>query len=200
MSTEDITNQTYDRIAASFAEQYWDVVLSRALDAFSGAIGGARHVLDLGCGPGRDLALLRGRGLATAGLDLSAGMLRVALSRVGGPLVRANMRALPFAAAAFDGVWMCASLIHIERAAAPAVLAGVRRVLAPGGVLYLSVIKGDGEAWSEGDGGPRFFTFYQPMSMANLLAAAGLTLSEAWTAPTPSHTWLNFVATTTPAP
>jgi len=35
MSGDETTIQTYDQIATSFAERYWDVVLERALDGFA---------------------------------------------------------------------------------------------------------------------------------------------------------------------
>jgi hypothetical protein len=54
---ESIT--VYDQTASQFAAQRGNLRLERALNAFgtrlTGAIAGRRRVLDLGCGPGRDV-------------------------------------------------------------------------------------------------------------------------------------------------
>lgn len=66
------------------------------------ATGSAIPVLDLACGAGRHQRMLADRGWWTVGLDLSPSLLRAArgLDRAA-PLVRADMRALPFAEASF---------------------------------------------------------------------------------------------------
>ncbi len=68
-----------------------------------GLAPGAR-ALDLACGAGRHLRALRALGVRAAGADLSGELLDEATRRGAAPLVRAEMRALPFRAAAFDAV------------------------------------------------------------------------------------------------
>ncbi len=91
-----------------------------------------RRVLDLGCGKGRFGRALVGRGAEVVGLDLSAAMLR---SADGLTRVRGSARRLPFAAGSFDRVVAVEVLEHLPPAAWDQVLAEIRRVLAPGGVL-----------------------------------------------------------------
>ncbi|MCI0476889.1 MAG: class I SAM-dependent methyltransferase, partial [Anaerolineales bacterium] len=122
------TIQTYDAIAAEFARDTWNIRLARALDSFARDLIPAARVLDLGCGPGRDIELLRQRGYHVVGADLSLGMLREARARVGGALWCGDMRDLGCASQAFDGVWLCATLLHLPRVDAPRALAEVRRV------------------------------------------------------------------------
>jgi SAM-dependent methyltransferase len=62
---------------------------------------GAR-VLDLACGAGRHAAELEQLGARVVGFDLSPSMLRRARLRVRGPLVRGDMRSLPFRPGSFD--------------------------------------------------------------------------------------------------
>ncbi|MBM0227704.1 MULTISPECIES: class I SAM-dependent methyltransferase [Micromonospora] len=129
----------YDRIAEDFAARNPDVPVPylTLADEFQRRADGP--LLDLGCGPGRDLGFWAARGATTVGLDLSAAMLRAARARVRAPLVQADLLRLPFRAGAFGGVWCSASLLHLPKAAAPATLGGIRRVLRPGGPLLLSV-------------------------------------------------------------
>jgi len=161
MSAEEITNKTYDLIAVDYAERYWNMSLHDMLQRFTNLVQAGGQVLDLGCGPGRDVALLNERGFNTIGIDRSLGMLQQAKQRVGLQFACADMRQLPLAEASLDGIWMCASLLHIPHADVPHVLNEAYRVLRTKGVLYISVRQGVGEEWSNSDGGPRFFTLFQ---------------------------------------
>ncbi|MEO8611933.1 MAG: class I SAM-dependent methyltransferase [Chloroflexota bacterium] len=192
--SDTITIQTYDRIAADFAERYWDVVLERALDSFAAGLPSGSRVMDLGCGPGRDIALLRTRVLNMLGVDRSTGMLHEAGRRVGGMLACADMRYLPLYRASLDGIWMCASLLHMPRSDAPVVLAEASRVLRAGGILYVSVQEGTGESWSDSDGGKRFFTFYQVDDIKTLVEQAGFVVADNWTNVGGHSNWISLLA------
>lgn len=168
----------YDRIAEDFAARNPDVpapYLALA-DEFQRRADGP--LLDLGCGPGRDLAFWAGRGVAAVGLDLSAAMLRAARTRAPVPLVQGDLLRLPFRGAVLGGVWCSAALLHLPKAVAPAALADLRRVLRPGGPLLLSLQEGDGESWQRwpGEDADRFFARYRAEEVDQLLAGAGFTL------------------------
>lgn len=101
----------------------------RALD-----LGGWRageRVLDLGCGGGASLALMRLRGIAAVGADLSPTAL--AAARRNGAAVAADGACLPFADGGFAGVLAECSLGLMTDL--PRTLRELRRVLAPGGRL-----------------------------------------------------------------
>jgi len=97
-------------------------------------VSGARgRTLDLGCGTGRNLALLF---VDAVGIDPSRHSLRRARRRAPSiPLVRASAEALPFRAGAFDTVLSALVFCSVPRPALG--LAEVRRVLAPGGSLRM---------------------------------------------------------------
>ena len=141
------TKATYDVLADEFARTNatpWPE-LNELMSAFLVRLPERARVLDAGCGPGRDTRSLRARGARVLGLDLSFGMLR---SESLSGAAQADMRALPVADAAVDGVWCQAALLHIPRTEVPGVLAGFARVTRPGGALHLAVSEGDGEGWS----------------------------------------------------
>jgi SAM-dependent methyltransferase len=194
------TVTSYDRAAAGFAARWGDLRLDRALDAFAGRVTGQRRVLDLGCGPGRDVDFLTQLGCQAVGLDLSAGMLAQARGRFPAvPLVRADLRRIPFSPGAFDGIWACASLLHLRCSELPTTLAVLSRLLrCPGGVLYVALKGGRGERWVTGSSGERyFFAYYQPAEVETLLDTAGFQVVESWLAPDQAgrdEPWINVVA------
>jgi SAM-dependent methyltransferase len=194
------TIASYDRTAEGFAARWGDLRLERALNAFASRVTGKRRVLDLGCGPGRDVDFLTQLACQAVGLDLSAGMLAQARRRLpAAHLVRADLRHIPFAPRTFDGVWACASLLHLPRVELPAALAELSRLLrCPGGVLFVALKSGEGERWSTGIGGERyFFAYYQPVEVETLLGGAGFHVVESWATPDQAgrdESWINVVA------
>jgi len=187
------TRQTYDDYAAEHAERFWNASVERAWDSFSALLPPGAQVLDLGCGAGRDVAVLIQRGFDVVGADLSRGLLREAQRRTAGMYVQVDMRAVPFGKAQFDGVWMCASLLHIPREQAPDVLAQVRRVMGLGSVLYTAVKQGDGEGWQETES-PRFFTYYQQDQLAEMIQNVGFVVLTSWIEEFAGRNWVNLIA------
>lgn len=98
-------------------------------------------VLDLCCGDGHLLALLRATGRAVVGVDASAGELAAAQARLGDgvPLLHARAQALPLAAGSLAAVTCHMALMLLDDI--DTVLAGMRRLLQPGGRL-LAVLPG----------------------------------------------------------
>ena len=182
--TDPETVGTYESIAAEYRERHAD--RSRVADLverFCAAVddatsadargdgptagtraGGRPRVLDAGCGPGWESATFADRGYVPVGVDLASAFLRIAREEAPeAALARMDMRTLGFASDAFDGVWACASFLHVPREDAPGTLAEFRRVLRPGGVCFLSVKRGEGEMRSDAyEGDDRRFTLYIP--------------------------------------
>jgi ubiquinone/menaquinone biosynthesis C-methylase UbiE len=190
----------YDQIAHSFAAQWGKLRLDRALETFARLVPEPGRVLDLGCGPGRDLAFLTELGCRVIGLDASAGMLAEARGAFPSPgLVQADMRRLPFVTRCFDGVWACASLLHLPHGVLPLALAEISRVLGgAGSVLYLALKEGVGKRWVTDDQNRRsYFAYYQLSAIETALDLAGFQLVESWKAPDLSgrqEPWINAVA------
>ena len=90
-------------------------------------------VLDVGCGAGT-LALLKRKGVALAGVDLSADCARAARANGYDATARADLRRLPFPDHSFDYVVSLDVLSHVPLGEKQAVVSEIRRVLRPGGV------------------------------------------------------------------
>jgi SAM-dependent methyltransferase len=92
-------------------------------------------VLDLGCGAGKMALFARGHGAQPTGLDAAPFFLPAAAAVV--DLVRGDLRRLPFRKGAFAAAWSIDVLEHLEEAGVRELLVEARRVLAPGGALFV---------------------------------------------------------------
>ncbi|MBI2178350.1 MAG: class I SAM-dependent methyltransferase [Candidatus Tectomicrobia bacterium] len=122
-------------------EEAWTEVQAASVEALLDLPPGTR-ILDLCCGYGRHSQAWREGGHWTAGLDLSPPLLRRARAQApSGRWVRGDMRRLPFRAGAFDAAALIfTSFGYFEtRAEDESTLREIRRVLRPGGGLYLEM-------------------------------------------------------------
>ncbi len=141
--TDSITLAFYAAEAARYSARV-STATDHDLLAFLAQLPTQGGILELGCGSGRDAAMMLARGYAVEPTDGSSEMAHRAEARLGCPV-----RVLPFdqldAVAAYEGVWANACLLHVPRAELAGVLARVHRALAPGGLFYGSYKAGDAE-------------------------------------------------------
>ena len=168
----DVTIGHYQRMASD----YWagtrghDVSQNRAamIDAIEGEP--PYSILDLGCGPGRDLAAFRAAGHHAVGLDGAAAFVAMARRMTDCEVLRQDFLALDLPAAGFDGIFANASLFHVPRQELPRVLGELRAALKPGGVLFSSNPRGNNQ---EGWVGGRFGCFLDLETWRGLMSGAG---------------------------
>lgn len=137
-------------------------------------------LLDLGCGGGQDAGDLNRRGYRVVGVDRTSALLLAGRRRYGSlPLIRADLRNLPFQAMSFDGLWAAASLMHLPKQDARCILADLCRLVRPGGLFAATVTHGvksrlvtDG--WVPG----RYFARWRKDELARAVRRAGWKILE----------------------
>ncbi len=168
----EITIGHYDRSA----EDYWDGTrnhdVSQNHEALLEAIEGEPPyaILDLGCGPGRDLRYFRSLGHDATGLDGSIEFVTMARRNSGCDVLHQNLLAMKLPASRFDGVFANASLFHVPSQELPRVLAELAETLKPRGVLFCSNPRGNNE---EGVSGDRYSCFFDLATWRDFVTAAG---------------------------
>jgi SAM-dependent methyltransferase len=160
------TGDYYDRQAEAYRERTRACDLAPFYEAFLSRLPAGAHILDAGCGPGRDTMAFLARGFRVTAIDASAAMVEVA-TRVTGQPARVQRFQDIEQEAAFDGIWANASLLHVPVRDIDDVLARLARALVPGGLLHASVKVGDGERVAP-DG--RLFLDYSEASLRALFA------------------------------
>ena len=172
---ESITAQTlahYEQTAEAFWQGTRDHDVSQNIAALLGAIEAAPplELLDFGCGPGRDLKTFTDLGHRATGVEGAARLAAMARSHSGCEVLEQNFLALDLPDARFDGVFANAVLFHVPSQALPRVLAQLHATLKPGGVLFTSNPRGDGQ---EGWNGERYGAYHDWPAWRSYLLAAG---------------------------
>ncbi len=148
-----ITLEEYGRTARAFCEGTRDHDVSQNIEALLEALPGKGpfRILDLGCGPGRDLVALCNRAHHPIGLDGAEAFVAMAREAASVEVWHQDFLALDLPDADFDGVFANASLFHVPAQELPRVLRELHASLRPGGVLFSSNPCGrNEEGWNSG--------------------------------------------------
>lgn len=170
-----ITADTLSHYEAS-AAQFWlgtrDHDVSQNIQALLAHIQGEPpfEILDFGCGPGRDLTTFVSMGHGATGLEGTPSFAAMAREHSGCEVLEQSFLALDLPPARFDGIFANASLFHVPSQELPRVLRQLHGALKPGGVLFSSNPRGQGQ---EGWQGGRYGVYHDLDGWRAFLGAAG---------------------------
>jgi SAM-dependent methyltransferase len=168
------TLEHYDQRAEDFWQGTRDHDVSQNMAALLQHIEGEAPfvILDLGCGPGRDLKAFAERGHVAIGLEGSARFAEMARAWSGCEVWQQDFLRLKLPAAYFDGVFANASLFHVPGQELPQVLHALHATLKPRGVLFSSNPRGKNQ---EGWNGGRYGAYHDLDTWRRHLSATGFT-------------------------
>lgn len=167
----------YNARAEAFRAGTWDHDVSQNRGALLRHIVGDApfRILDLGCGPGRDLVTFRDQGHEPTGLDGAEQFCVMARRLSGCEVLHQDMLELDLPGSHYDGVFANASLFHVPTAELPEVLARLWEALVPGGVLFSSNPRGDNrEGWQ----GERYGAYHDYDRWTAVVSSCGFTELE----------------------
>ena len=133
----DLTIEYYEKNAEAFIESTKNVNVSDLYKPFEEFLAPLCRILDLGCGSGRDSKYFAEKGYDVVALDPSQAMCAQTRSLVHIPVYEMRAEEMQFSNE-FDGVWACASLLHVPRDKQRSVLHRIATALKDEGVLYAS--------------------------------------------------------------
>ena len=172
---EEISSLTlahYNQGAESFRESTRDHDVSQNIAALLRHIEGNPPftILDLGCGPGRDLKAFAALGHVAIGLDGAERFVAMARAEAGCEVWQQDFLALDLQAAHFDGVFANAALFHVPGQELSRVLEELRATLKPRGVLFSSNPRGTNEeGWNRG----RYGAYHDLEAWRRVMSEAG---------------------------
>lgn len=136
------TLQYYEDHAEEYVDATTDIDMRTLYERFLSQLQPGARILDVGCGSGRDLRAFSERGYIAEGIEPCEKLARIAQQFSGRPVTVQDAQSL-LPKGDYDGVWACASVLHVHRSEQHAVISRLILCLKPGGVLYISFKKGD---------------------------------------------------------
>jgi SAM-dependent methyltransferase len=183
----------YNRNAQAFIDSSIDADVRDLYDKFLPDIPAGGRILDAGCGAGRDTLAFRGLGYLVDAFDASEEMVKYSRS-----LTDVDVKLDTFMSfdseTDYDGIWACASLLHVPRTELASTIKKLFTHLKDGGLFYFSMKLGDGERRVNG----RTFTDFSIENIADLIKDIDkITLRGFWITndvrPERSDQWINVI-------
>ncbi|MDO4479344.1 MAG: class I SAM-dependent methyltransferase [Lachnospiraceae bacterium] len=180
MNTCNHTLDYYNQNASAFTESTFHTDMHVLQDHFSSLLYRGASILDFGCGSGRDAKFFLEQGFAVEAVDGSAECVKLARELTGLDVKQLLFQELD-AVESYDGIWACASILHLPKGELGAVLQKMAAALKDNGVIYTSFKYGD----FEGERNGRYFTDFTEEAFSQFIeenpkVAAALTIEEMW--------------------
>ena len=194
MKKVDDTLNYYNSKAKDFVSGTVDVTFTEMQDTFLEFIPAGGKILDFGCGSERDTKYFISKGYDVDATDGSEELCKIA-SKYTGIQVKQMLFEELEEVETYDGVWACASILHVERKQLPDIMRKVAIATKKGGVVYTSFKYGNFEGVRNG----RFFTYLTEESFEELLRKVPeLAIEKLWIsadvrAERGEERWLNIV-------
>jgi len=153
MPKNNATLQYYNDNAKEFCTNTRDAALTDIQDKFLGFLRSGDKILDLGCGAGRDTKYFLQQGFDVEAVDGSEELCKLAAEYTGIAVNQMLFQDLS-CKNIYNGVWACASILHLTYDELKDMLLKVTRALKAGGVFYMSFKYGENEGFRNG----RYFT------------------------------------------
>ena len=173
---DKITLSYYNTHAQDFVQGTVGVDFHITQDRFLAQLPAGAKILDFGCGSGRDTKYFLERGFAVEATDGSAELCKLASEHTGISVKQMLFDELD-AVAKYDGIWACASILHLAWKDLVVVMQIMVRAVKGEGVIYTSFKYGQ----FTGERNGRFFTDLDEEGLARLLKeVGGLEVKELW--------------------
>lgn len=147
------TIEYYNNNADLFMNNTIDVEFSGIQEWFLSQLQPGSLILDFGCGTGRDSYYFLKKGYRVEACDGSEMMVRIA-TQVTGISVKHMLFSELNEIERYDGIFACASILHVPSSELPVILKKMKRAVKRKGILYLSFKYGTFEGFRNG----RYFT------------------------------------------
>ena len=133
-------------------------------------------ILDIGCGPGRDLVAFKSQGHTVVGLDATPAFVEIAKKLSGCEVWQQSFLNLDLPKAEFDGIFANASLIHVPSDEMVKVLQNLHKALVVSGAIVMSMCRGNWEGYDERPTGKRYTAAGEYHTLAPYLEQTGFAI------------------------
>ena len=155
----------YNKCSNEYFNTTVDLDISELRDKFIRKINNNGKILDLGCGSGRDSKAFINLGFKVTAVDGSEKLAKLASEFIGENVIVSTFENLSIDES-FNGVWACASLLHINSVELEELLMKIEKYLYNNGILYMSFKYGNTDFIDEKG---RYFNCYTEESIEELI-------------------------------
>lgn len=176
LHNESKTLSYYNKNAYDFVERTKDVSFSKVQDKFLFYMSANSFILDFGCGSGRDTKYFLEKGYRVDATDGSAELCRLA-GEYTGIEVKPMLFSELSADSLYDGIWACASILHLSREELRDALCKMMKATKDNGYIYTSFKYGEFEGYRN----ERYFTDFTEDSFETFIKdVPGIKMIECW--------------------
>ena len=165
----------YDTNAKKFIDDTVDVDMHSIYQEFLPLIESNSHILDAGCGSGRDSKYFIDNGYSVTAFDASEKLADSASKLLGQKVEQClfqNYQSANF----FDAIWACASLLHVPSNEISPTFNNLSKLLKSHGVFYCSFKYGNEDITRNG----RDFTNADEKRLLAFIKGTGLSIKKTW--------------------
>ena len=175
--SDAITLNYYNSNAAVFSETTKNVDFSEVQQIFTKHLSPDASILDFGCGSGRDTKYFLNNGYHVTATDGSGVICKMATDYTGIQVKQMLFEELDDRNQ-YDGIWACASILHLSKSDLFLVFHKMNKALKENGIIYTSFKYGE----FEGERNGRYFTDFTEDSLKEfILQIPQLQIKEIWT-------------------
>lgn len=165
----------YDENAQDFFEKTVDLDLNNLYKLFLEWIPSNGFILDAGCGSGRDAKVFLDMGYRVHAFDACETLAKLASDHIGQSVEVVRFQDFE-SHRKFDGIWACASLLHVPMNELPQTFDRLARCLKSQGSLYCSFKYGNEELKRDG----RWFVNLNEQSLASVVKKDVFAIQKTW--------------------
>ncbi|MGI2259655.1 class I SAM-dependent methyltransferase [Shewanella sp. GXUN23E] len=170
-----MSDDYYNQHAKAFFDTTKDVEMTPLTSKFLSLVPAGGHILDAGCGSGRDSKFFKEMSFSVTAIDASEQLAAMAQEYIGQPVE--VCRFMDFSSdVLFDGIWACASLLHVPASQLPQTFSHLASMLKSGAAFYCSFKYGTDDIERDG----RAFTNCDELRLQSFINNAQLVLRETW--------------------
>jgi SAM-dependent methyltransferase len=172
-----ISVAAYSANPIAYEEKYATHLLDRPT-RFASLLSPGSHILDLGCGPGRDIRIFSESGHKPIGIELNPAFIEMAGRH--GDVIQGDIRNISsiFTPTSFDGVWAQASLVHLQKSEVEKLLRDLKDLLKPDGLIYVCVPAKGESGWLDENDGRRWYTTWPEDSFVTAVETTGFHIND----------------------
>ena len=164
----DKTLEYYNQAAQDYTADTINADVSKLYAFFLTHLPPNAYIMDLGCGPGRDSKYFLDKGYRVLSIDGAQEFCKLASQLTGQDVLCQTFENIDFTEE-FDGIWACASILHVPMSGLPKVIGNISRALKKGGYFYASFKYGE----YEGERSERYFTDMTEERFEKLIETSG---------------------------